>query len=117
MDKEEYWKNRRAGKRGQNGFNPIVAHHTAPDWPIKSVTKKAKLKNTRRARKAVKYAVVYTDENWIDSNYHDTPEAAIAEWEKVSGLKFEDHKDSHQLQGFTTEEISKIDAYSEAHPQ
>lgn len=51
--KAEYRKRREAGKRGQGeAFNPRGKVHTSVDWPAKEVTKKAQLKNSKRARKA-----------------------------------------------------------------
>lgn len=49
-----YWKNRAAGKRGQGAYPKLVTaiHHRA-DWPKKPVSKKARLKHTKRARKAI----------------------------------------------------------------
>lgn len=53
MDKQEYWKCRVQGLRGQGkSFNPVVKVHSDVDWPKKPVSKKALLKNTKRARKA-----------------------------------------------------------------
>jgi hypothetical protein len=50
FDKAEYWKNRKAGKRGQGvAFNPIGGYATTVTKPV---SKKALLKNTKRARKA-----------------------------------------------------------------
>jgi hypothetical protein len=54
--KAEYRKRREAGLRGQGEeFNPKGKAHSSPDWPRKPVSKKAMLKNTKRARKAVLY--------------------------------------------------------------
>lgn len=52
MNKDEYRARRARGLRGQ-GSKPsmIIARHDKPDWPPKEVTKKAKLKNSRRARR------------------------------------------------------------------
>lgn len=71
FDKDDYWDNRNntgtaeiAGKkvvvprrlRGQEGLyidrrGIVTGHHHEPDWPKKPVTKKARLKHTKRARK------------------------------------------------------------------
>ena len=52
MDKEQYWKNRKAGIRGQGlEPSPVVGYHLYPDWEKKKPSKKAIKKNTRRARK------------------------------------------------------------------
>ena len=32
FDKEEYWKNRKEGKRGQGEFNPIVRFFIPEHW-------------------------------------------------------------------------------------
>ncbi len=64
----------------------------------------------------MKYAVVYDDENSIETAYHDTSEEAIAEFNKISDEPF-DEADNHSVQSFTDERIAEIDAYSEAHPQ
>lgn len=49
---KEYWKNRKAGKRGQGEeFNPVGGQAKVGGKPV---SKKALLKNTKRARKAVK---------------------------------------------------------------
>lgn len=63
-----------------------------------------------------RYAVVYTDENWIDSGFKDTADEAIHEWETITGSKY-DESDSHVVQGFTEKEIADIEAYSDANPQ
>jgi hypothetical protein len=67
----------------------------------------------------VKYAVVYTDENMIDSPLFDTEEEAknwmteMSEYLESNGESL----DSFQIEGFTNKEIAEIEAYSEAHPQ
>jgi hypothetical protein len=51
FDKQQYWYRRNRGWRGQL-FGPThVGHHYAPNWAIKPVSKKAFMKNTKRARK------------------------------------------------------------------
>ncbi len=32
FDKDAYWKNRKAGKRGQGTFDPVVRRHTPYEW-------------------------------------------------------------------------------------
>jgi len=50
FNKEEYWKNRKEGKRGQ-GESPITARFlTTVAKSTKPVSKKAIKKNTKRAR-------------------------------------------------------------------
>ncbi len=51
FDKGLYWKRREHGWRGQYDYPVQGTHHWSPDWPPKPVTKKAFLKNTKRARK------------------------------------------------------------------
>jgi hypothetical protein len=47
FNKEEYWKNRKIGKRGQGEFNPIVAIHTPKEWKIiKQKEKYAKIQRS-----------------------------------------------------------------------
>lgn len=64
MDKQKYWERRTKGLRGQGDkfYYPrrgvkalltVVGFHDKPDWPRKEVTKKALLKNSKRARKLV----------------------------------------------------------------
>ncbi|HJQ07978.1 MAG TPA: hypothetical protein VJ836_00690 [Candidatus Saccharimonadales bacterium] len=48
FDKAEYWKNRKAGIRGQGVELKVIRPATVGN---KSVTKKALRKNTKRARK------------------------------------------------------------------
>lgn len=45
FDKAEYWKNRKAGKRGQGkAFNPVGKVHPSVDWTPNPDTKKSLLK-------------------------------------------------------------------------
>lgn len=64
----------------------------------------------------MRYAVIYDDENMITTGYHDTPEGAIKEWEDNASEKWSEDND-YSVQGFTSDEIIKIEAYSEEHPQ
>lgn len=50
--KADYRKRREAKLRGQGDrFDMLGKVYLDPDWPRKPVSKKAKLKNTKRARK------------------------------------------------------------------
>jgi hypothetical protein len=56
FDKKQYWQNRKEGKRGQgDAYDPYkntVQHLDDHGISNKPVSKKAVLKNTKRARKA-----------------------------------------------------------------
>lgn len=52
FDKKAYWENRAKGLRGQETIRPNVLVHYGITWPPKEVSKKALLKNSKRARKA-----------------------------------------------------------------
>jgi hypothetical protein len=51
FDKKQYWYRRNRGWRGQFDAPTEVGRHFYPDWLSKPVSKKAFMKNTKRARK------------------------------------------------------------------
>lgn len=67
--------------------------------------------------KKLKYAVVYDDEQWIETDYFDTEAEAIEAWKQLDDENQEWPDSAHSVQGFTEGDIKAAEAWGEAHPQ